>query len=207
MRVVVFGANGNIGRRVVVRLLEEGHHVKAFVHKSSSHLPQALHLQIIQGDTRHPDSVQDAIQDTDVVISTLGSWGAKHGNILTTGMQAIIPAMKQAATKRIISLTGSGVLLPDDPVAWYDHLNPALLRTIAPGILADGTTHLELLRDSDLDWTVVRAPVMKNSLPSGFTLLPRPPLPWHRISRDDVADCLVELAQSHHHIKHAPFIT
>ena len=205
MNILIFGANGNIGTRVVSRLLKDDHQVTAFVH-GESHLSEHDHLKVLTGDVRSASDVSQALQDVDIVISTLGSWGTKSKDILSTGMQVIIPAMEKAGIQRIVSLTGSGVLLPTDSVAWYDRLNPLLLRIVAPKILIDGEKHIQELSKSDLDWTVVRSPVMKNSSSDAYTLSNTPALPWKRASRGSVAHAIVDLALSNDQVKQAPFL-
>ena len=76
MNILIFGANGNIGTRVVFSLLNDGHNVKAFVH-GTSQLPEHELLTTITGDVRNADDVESALSGVDVVISTLGSWGTK----------------------------------------------------------------------------------------------------------------------------------
>ena len=205
MNILIFGANGNIGTRVVFLLLNNGHNVKAFVH-GASQLPEHELLTVVTGDVRNANDVESALSGVDVVISTLGSWGTKSKDILSTGMQVIIPAMEKAGIKRIVSLTGSGVLLPTDKVAWYDQLNPLLLKFIGPKILIDGERHMQALSKSNLDWTVLRSPVMKNGAKQGYTLRETPPLLWKRAVRDDVAQAMVDLAISNDHVKQAPFL-
>ena len=205
MNILIFGANGNIGTRVVFSLLNDGHNVKAFVH-GPSQLPEHELLTIVTGDVRDAKDVELALSGVDVVISTLGSWGTKSEDILSTGMQVIIPAMEKADLKRIVSLTGSGVLLPTDKVAWYDQLNPLLLKIIGPKILIDGERHIQALQESSLDWTVVRSPVMKDGVKHGYTLSNTPPLLWKRAVRDDVSQAMVDLAISNDYVKQAPFL-
>lgn len=205
MNVTVFGANGNIGNRVVALLLKKGYSVTAFTH-GAVHLPQHPRLKIQSGDIYNKNDVASALSGADLVVSTLGSWGTKNKDILTVGMKNIIPAMERVSSKRIISLTGSGVLLPEDHATWYDYLNPLLLRLVAPKILHDGEKHIELLSKSQLDWTVLRSPIMKDGVATGYVLQKHPPLPWKRIVRDDVAQALVDLIDSQDHSRTAPFI-
>lgn len=205
MKIVVFGASGNIGSRVVDRLLRRGDHVTACVH-GTSNLPSHPNLTIISIDIYDKDTVDQAIAGHDAVMSTLGSWGTKRKDILSTGMKHIIPAMEKHAVRRIVSLTGSGVVLPGDTLSWYDHLNPLLLRVVAPKILMDGSKHIALLEQSSLDWTVVRSPVMKDGPAVGYTLQSTPDLPWRRVTRDDVADAIVELVHTGEYSKASPII-
>ncbi len=49
MQVTVFGASGNVGQRVVERLLVDGHEVVAFVH-SSAPFAENDKLKVVTGD-------------------------------------------------------------------------------------------------------------------------------------------------------------
>jgi putative NADH-flavin reductase len=170
-------------------------------------LPQDPKLVTVKGDIYNADDVERAVAGADIVVSALGSWGTKNKDVLTVGMKHIIPAMEKAGVKRIVSLTGSGVLLATDKTSWYDYLNPLLLQIVAPQILSDGKEHIRLLAASQLDWTVIRSPVMKNGHAHGYTLRDRAPAIWTRVCRDDVAQAMVDMThQDARYVQQAPFI-
>lgn len=206
MNIAIFGASGNIGRRVIKLLLEKGYSVTALTHRSTN-LPTHAALKAVRGDIHNRADVEATLVGADLVISTLGSWGTKQKDILTAAMSNIVPVMESQGITRVISLTGAGVLLPSDAVAWYDRLNVAMLAVIAPKILHDGENHLEILAASQLDWTVLRSPVMTNRTAHGYSLQSRPPFPWQTVSRDNVAQALVDLIDSKEYTQAALFIT
>lgn len=76
MKVVVFGASGKVGKIVVANLLNDGYHVRAFVHSSNPFEDHAK-LETIKGDIYAIKDVEAAVRGVDVVVSTLGSWGTK----------------------------------------------------------------------------------------------------------------------------------
>jgi putative NADH-flavin reductase len=206
MKIAVIGANGNIGTRVVKLLLSNNYEVRALVHGRHNELPTHSNLTIIEGDIRDQASIRDVITGTESVIITLGSWGTPTKDILTTGMKTLVPAMQNLGIMRLISLTGSGVLLPSDTTKWYDHLNPLLLRIVQPKILFDGAEHIAILQKSSLDWTVLRSPIMRDGAANGYALSTTAPGLWRRIARDDVAQALVDQLASSEHLHQAPFI-
>ncbi len=205
MQITIFGANGKVGRKVVAKLLEQGHLVVAFVH-SESRLTPNPHLNIIQGDVRSASDVSAALKGSDAVISTMGSWGTKSKDILEKGMEVIIPAMESAKIKRIISLTGGDARDKQDKPQILNTLSHFSLSLLAPKILRDGEKHIALLRASSLDWTVLRSPVMLKKLKPGFRIQSTPLKPWAVITRDDVANALVKLAVNNYFNKSSPFI-
>lgn len=113
MKLVVFGANGRVGSLVVIELLRCGHNVLAFTHGRSTFPPHPK-LEIFSGDIYDANSVDRAVRSTDAVVSALGSWGTPKKDILTVGMQHIIPAMQKHGVTRLISLTGTDSNAPGD---------------------------------------------------------------------------------------------
>ncbi|MBW3568764.1 NAD(P)H-binding protein [Candidatus Parcubacteria bacterium] len=205
MTITVFGANGKVGRKVVERLLAEGHSVKAFIHSHSDLKPHPK-LELLKGDVHRPDDVKRAVKGSDVVVSALGSWGTKSKDILSSGMAAIIPAMQQQKVKRIVSLTGAAVQAESDKPKLIDRLSRSLLKLVASQILRDGERHLALLEGSGLDWTVLRSPVMREKGKTGYKISAKSPLPWATINRNDVADAMASLATNNNYLRSAPFI-
>jgi putative NADH-flavin reductase len=107
MKITVFGANGNVGRLVVENALHQGHEVIAFIHGDNP-FKASDKLSVIKGDIYNQKDVEKALNGSQAVISTLGSWGTPNKNILSAGMKNIIPKMQDAGINRIISLTGAG---------------------------------------------------------------------------------------------------
>jgi putative NADH-flavin reductase len=207
MKVVVFGANGKVGSLVTDILLLAGHEVRAFVHQASS-LHDHPNLEIVEGDIYEAQQVQDALHGTDAVISALGSWGTPKKDILTVGMRHIIPAMQIHGTRRIISLTGAEARAYGDKLSPLHRLNHIAIRLLAGKVLKDGELHIQLLEDTDFDWTVIRSPIMKSSgSPKAFVLSDKRPQAWQRINRAAVATAIVSQLADTHYIQQAPFIT
>lgn len=204
MHIVVFGANGHVGHRVVALLLERGHTVRAFVHSSSANLPRHSRLEIVTGDACNKEDVVAALRDMDAAVNTLSSWRSK-AEVLSTWTSHVTAAVPPSL--RIVSVTGSAILRPGDQTSWYDYANQLLLRTIAPRVFRDGARHIDILAASQLDWRVLRSPVMRTSDTTAYQLSSRPPLPWQTISYDAVATAIVDLMVSPDTSARTPFIT
>lgn len=204
--VTVFGANGRIGSRVVQLLADQGHSVNACVYGKHA-LPDKQSINVVTCNVYKYDDVATALSGSQIVISALGSWGTPKKDILTEGMKNIIPAMKASGISRIVSLTGADARDADDKPDIIHKLSHAFFGIIAGKILQDGEAHLRLLRESSLDWTVVRSPVMKDTGSPSYTLTAKLPSPFASIHRDAVAKCLVDLALNSEYKHQAPIIT
>lgn len=205
MRITVFGANGRVGKLVVAELLSRGHEVTAFVHNHSGFEEGPL-LKIVKGDAGDPAAVKKAIQQADAVISALSSWGTPSKDILTKGMRAIIPAMQAGSITRLISVTGAEAEAAGDHKGVIHRISKVALGLIGGKILKDGEAHIRLLGQSDLDWTVVRSPIMNERGAANYQLVDKRPLPSATINRHAVARCLVELLDDKQYVKQAPYI-
>lgn len=205
MKIAVFGANGRIGRRVVRLLVDNGHEVRAAVH-SSSELNEDEQVTIIQCDIKNKKQVERVLQGSDAVISCLSSWGTEDKNILSTAMRHIIPLMKKHRILKIVTLTGGDVVAKGDELHVLDKMRLGVVKILGGKVYADGQKHLEMLVQSDLDWTVVRSPIMNERGSRTYALTKRRPALWATIHRDAVAASLVEAATSNELTYKAPFI-
>jgi putative NADH-flavin reductase len=206
MVITVFGASGRVGSLIVEELLDGGNSVTAFIHGDSK-FKANKNLKIVQGDIYSIDDVERSLLGADAVISALGSWGTAKKDVLTEGMKNIIPLMEKNKIKRIVSLTGADALVHGDKVRLFDRITHFFLNIVAGKILIDGEQHVELLRKSMLDWTVVRSPVMneKGSVEK-FVLTIQKPMPWEAINRNSAAKSMVSLVGNADFIHQAPYI-
>ena len=195
MKVIVFGATGGIGRRLVAGALDLGHAVTAFVRHGQSLEPRDG-LSVIQGDLFDPQSVGDAIDGHRAVFSALGSHSLKADPVLSRAIPLIISGMHFHMVDRIITVGAAGALYPagkyQPPIVTllFGLLRASLLRHP----MADQRAHERLLAASDLDYTIVRAPRLTDDAATGtYRVLPDAlPSSSRRISRADVANFMLQ---------------
>jgi putative NADH-flavin reductase len=210
MTIIVFGASGKVGRRVVAEALQRGITVRAFVH-SQNPFDDEPNLEVTKGDIYRGEDVAQVLKGTDAVVSCLGSWGQKtaHGNrnVSTAAMQAIIPAMQAQKITRIVTLTGSGAVAPNVKRHAHYRLFMWLISPLPVGkVFADGEQHMRLLAASNLDWTTIRSPIMNNMDGIGYRLMMRELNHFRTISREAVAKCMLDQLESHEWLRRAPVI-
>lgn len=193
MKLVIFGATGTVGAQVVQQALEQGHVVTAFVRNLTKLNIQHPQLSFTQGDVMDTPAVEQAIQGQDAVICVLGSGKQLKSTIRSEGTQQIIQAMKKVGVRRLIcqSTLGAGDSWGNLDFYWKYIMFGFILRQV----FADHERQEALVRESNLDWTIVR--------PSAFTDGPRTGRYRHsfpstdrditlKISRADVADFILK---------------
>ena len=146
------------------------------------------------------------MQGSDAVISTLGSWGTPSKDIVSSGITAIIAAMQTCGVERIVSLTGADAFDSTDKPTFLRKLSRSFGLLVAGKILRDGEAHIRLLRESQLDWTVLRSPVMTNTSRIFYTLSMVAPKPWATMPRKAIAKALVDQIDGSAYNQAAPFI-
>lgn len=203
--IAIFGASGHVGKIVVADALAQGHTVIAFVHNHPQ-ITDHPQLTIMQGDIHNPEDVSKAIDGSDAVISTLGSWGTPQKDIVSAAIKNIIPAMQAANISRIVTLTGADARAANDRISIVHRLTHFTLGIIGGKVLRDSEEHLSLLEKSGLDWTVIRSPIMTNSRSRVYQLNDTRPLPWETISRHAVASAVLKEVGHDHHSQQALFI-
>ena len=208
MRVVVFGASGGTGKQVVLQLLEAGHLVTAFVRTSLKFNLQHLNLNVFQGDVLDAEKVEQAIAGQDAVISALGPTRTSVPDMMETAAKNIISAMQKHGVKRLISTTGAGVDDPQDRPKLFDKAMKKLLTLMAEDVLRDSEANVNLIRSSNLDWTIVRFPRLINGAHTGqYRVGYIGKDSGIQLSRADAADFIVNALGNGEYIHKAPVVS
>lgn len=206
MRVVVFGASGRVGTKVVQLLLANPQNVVVALVHSHNRFEHHDQLTVIQLDVHDQAAVRTTLQGADAVISCVSNWGSESGDVLTAAMRAIVPVMQELGIRRIVSLTGNAAFTPDDVPTAFQKANRAMLQRVAPKVLVDGEEHMKVLRESELDWTVIRSPVMNELGSTRYRLLRKLSGATATIHRQAVARAMVDQLQDGTWLRQAPVI-
>jgi hypothetical protein len=66
---------------------------------------------------------------------------------------------------------------------------------------------MQLLKQSSLNWTVLKSPIMNSRGNSnGFNITNSCPMPWATVNRGSVAKAMIELINDNDYIKQSPFV-
>ena len=170
LKLTIFAATGGIGRQVLEQALAAGHEVTAVVRNPGKLPPGAA--RAVKSDLAAPDpeALASAVRGADAVISGLGARSASDTGIAWQGTKAIIQAMKATGVRRIVVVSAAPIgTVPspgrptpprDDPGDGFfmRRLFSPLIKLLLREHYADLARMEDVLRDSGLDWTVVRPP-------------------------------------------------
>ncbi|WP_280378494.1 NAD(P)-dependent oxidoreductase [Nocardia wallacei] len=195
MRLTVFGATGGTGGRVVRQALAAGHEVTAVV-RGEHALPAHRNLHVVTADVMDPAAIEKAVTGADAVLDTIGAREQGPTTVAADAARSITGAMRAAGTRRFVIVSNSaGTPGPGDEPFTRFVVKPLVLRPLLRHSLDDMARAEAVVRETDLDWTIVRAPQLTDKPGRGGyrTAAERNVTFGIRISRDDLATCLLSL--------------
>jgi putative NADH-flavin reductase len=155
MRIVLYGATGMVGTRILQELLSRGHTVTAVV-RDPSKLKAQNNLTIEKGDLLDADSIAKLAKGSDVVVSSYGPPSGAQGpdpakvSQLVDAVRTMISGVRRAGAPRIIMVGGAGSLEVSPGLQIVDA--PTFPDAYKPIALAHRDAY-HVLRESDLNWT------------------------------------------------------
>lgn len=161
MNLLIIGATGGTGRALVEQALAQGHAVTAFVRNPARLRMRHENLSVMQGNVLEYDSVDRAVRGKDAVLSALGhkQWFIPT-TILSKGTRNVVAAMEKHRVKRFICETSLGIGDSRGRLGLYYTL--FVIPFITWFYFRDKERQEQLIRESSLDWVIVRPGQLTN---------------------------------------------
>lgn len=205
MKIAVVAAGGRSGRALVTEALKTDYKVRAGV-RSNSFFEPNKNLTIVKCDANNKQDVVKLINGCDAVISLIGHVKGSTTDIQTRAAELLVEAMREQKISRLISLTGTGVRTPGDKITLLDRLLNLGVLVIDPARVKDGNNHFEIIKNSGLDWTVIRVLKLQNTKPKRYRLSVNGPSKLV-VSRGEVAKAIMKLLKTNKYIRQSPIIS
>ncbi|MEK3823612.1 NAD(P)H-binding protein [Paenibacillus sp. FSL K6-1558] len=117
-------------------------------------------LSLVQGDLSNTSTIEKAVAESDVVISTLGPASDMSrklkGTPIADGHERIIKTMNKLNKKRLITLATPALQSDDDKKNISTILPGVLAKVFLPNGYAEMKKLEGMIKESKLNWTVVR---------------------------------------------------
>lgn len=148
MHIVLYGATGHAGSRILTELLSRGHQVTAITRNPAKLTPQP-NLTVKQGDVASAAAIAANIKGADAVVSAYAPSADNTDQIIPV-TQNFIEAVKQVHVPRFLYVGGAASLEVAPGLTLLDsgHL-PAQWQAIAKS----HSDALNLIKKSDINWT------------------------------------------------------
>ncbi|HEX9328252.1 MAG TPA: NAD(P)H-binding protein [Reyranella sp.] len=147
MNIVLAGATGNIGSRILDEALRRGHRVTGLT-RDPAKLAARDGLQAKKVNTAEAAAFADALKGHDAAILSV-KWNEND-------VHQVLDALRKAGVKRCLFVVGAGSLLRKDGRTHFDHMAEKGIQppTSKPAALALA----EVQKVTDLDWTAISPP-------------------------------------------------
>lgn len=191
--VLVAGATGRTGQKIVAQLREQGYEVRALVRNAESAAKKlGTDIELVVADVRNPESLGPAFDGVTLVISSIGTSQKEGPNspefVDYGGNKNLVDAAINAKARQFVLVSSMGV-------THEDHV----LNRIFGNVLIWKLKSESYLQDSGITYTVIR-PGGLHDRPGGEKLIvfeKADAVKAVNISRTDVASvCVAALAHS-----------
>ena len=155
MKIVVFGATGNVGQRIVAEALRRGHEVAGVVRDPEAVKSPDPRVKLVKGDATNADDTARIMRGADAVVSAISPRPNARGlpaPSLAANARALIKGLRDAGLKRVLYVGGASSLEVAPGKALADMPDfPAIYREEA----REGREALDIWRKEakGLDWT------------------------------------------------------
>lgn len=207
--VALLGATGMTGGFILQDLLTSGYQVRALARSPQKLDAMRSRITVVKGDATNPEAINELLNGSDIIISAIGPVkgdGLAAKTISTRTTENIIKTMGELSIERYIVVSGAAVTVPGDNrniTGWLVQKSAMLTLRDA---LKDKQAEYQLLADSDINWTLVRCPVISDepfvmpaieslASPSAFSL-----------RAGELSRFIVELVGSDSFTRQAPFL-
>ena len=210
MHILVIGGSRGIGLACLRQALDRGHRVRAFARSAQSIPVEHDNLEKRTGDATNADDVAAALDGVDAAILALGVPKTATAllrpiHLFSDATAVLIPAMQEKGIRRLLAVTGFGT---GDSYARVSSAERVAFQAIMGRAYADKSRQEEMIRGSDLDWTIARPGILTSNRGTGRYQVLTEPATWRNglISRADVAHFLIHAAEDGTYIREAPVL-
>jgi putative NADH-flavin reductase len=208
MKILIIGATRGIGLQILQHALAKDHDTTALARSPQKITVEHERLQVMQGDILDDHAVGSATEGQDVVISCIGIMPTrKPVSVFSVGIKNVLKAMDKSKVKLLISVTGIGAGdSRGHGGVFYDKIfQPLFLKTI----YEDKDREESLIKDSQVNWIIVRPGFLTNGPMSGTyrVLTDLTDAKVGKISRADVAHFILNQLDSSEYLDQTPLLT
>jgi putative NADH-flavin reductase len=169
MKLTIFAATGGVGQQLLEQAVAAGHDVTAVV-RNPNKLSRDVRTVTADLATAGPAVLEPAIAGADAVLSGLGPHSNADAGVATRGTRPIVEAMRATGVRRIVAVSAAPVATVPSPGRpnpprhdpgdgfFMRNLGERVAKTLFGKVYDDLAVMEDILRDSGLDWTIVRPP-------------------------------------------------
>lgn len=151
-----------MGHLFIEKALAKGYEVVAYARSAQKISIIHPRLSVVVGELTNKEKIEEVVHGTDAVVSVMGPVGAQNKLIFSPAYEHIVEAMKNNGLKRIIAL---GTPTISDENDRFSLIFFGLIFIVGLIIKKGGDDIKKvgrIVRESGLEWTLVRTPLFTN---------------------------------------------
>jgi putative NADH-flavin reductase len=208
MKIAILGSTGFVGHVLLEKALDNGFQIKTLVRDPEKLGALKDKVDFIQGDISQLEKVNQCIAGVAAVLSTVPPEAKtkepeKYGLL----MQELVRLLKINGVKRFIHIGGAAHDGGENENWTFGRklLRLFLNLTWKPGLIAK-KLEWEVLQKSEIDWTLLRPPRIKNGKSNGEIIADEKNLASLNIYVEDLVEFILKQIESKEWIKRAPLV-
>jgi putative NADH-flavin reductase len=210
MKIALFGGTGPTGRHIIEEALRQGYELSVYARDAGKLTAFGDRIEVVVGDLNNREAVRACIAGADAVISALGPDGqkAQEKRAVMRGVGTIISAMQELNVRRLIQISTASYRDPKDGFDFKWRALVTMFKLMANDAYDDVKATAELVSNSNLDWTLVRVPFLKDGPATGqihIGWFGRTKLGM-KLSRGNLAKFLIDQIAAEEFVRKAPGI-
>ena len=205
VKVAIIGGSGTVGRFLIQRVSDAGYQMRVLMRNPHKIKPIGGCMEIVQGDARDIESIKSLLQGCDTVLNALNQRKGE-APIFSTVTGYVLATMKELGVRRYILVRGFSIDAPGDHKDLRSRLISTLVRWVIPEVWVDWQKELNTLLRSDVEWTLVRLPIVVEEPSLGQVWVDLASPPGKKISGWDVANFVAAQITEPTYVRKAPFI-
>ncbi|WP_454803024.1 NAD(P)-dependent oxidoreductase [Mucilaginibacter phyllosphaerae] len=203
--VALVGGTGKAGKYLLKQLLVQNFRVKLLHRKPETLNINNPHMEIVKGDARHYEAIYTLLTGCDAVLSCL-SQPVGEPTIFSDATRNILKAMQVHQINRYVTTAGLNVDTPIDQKSAQTQFGTQWMYENFPTTTKDRQVEYQLLTDSNINWTMVRLPLINQTDDVSEITISLTDCPGNSISATNLAMFMIEQLTSEEFVKQAPFI-
>jgi len=199
------GGTGKAGKYLLKQLLVQNFRVKLLHRKPETLNINNPHMEIVKGDARHYEAIYTLLTGCDAVLSCL-SQPVGEPTIFSDATRNILKAMQVHQINRYVTTAGLNVDTPIDQKSAQTQFGTQWMYENFPTTTKDRQVEYQLLTDSNINWTMVRLPLINQTDDVSKITISLTDCPGNSISATNLAIFMIGQLTSEEFVKQAPFI-
>lgn len=204
-KVAVIGGTGRAGKYLVKELIRQGYSIKMLARDPAKITLRSPLIEVVTGNARDYSAINQLLAGCDAVISALGPSKSEPDTCSIT-VGNILRVMQEKKINRYLEVAGLGIDAAEDHKGLQTRLVVSIIKFFFPAVVNDRQKVYKLLSDSQINWTIVRCPMIEQTDLKRTMKISLNDSPGRKVSATDLASFLIDQLSGSQYVGKCPFV-